>query len=176
MRSAVFVGLLAILSIATTVAVAAEPIPTGGFKFELVVELPGSPAEVYAAATGDISGWWDHSMAVNPVSLTIEARPGGHFLEVMDKEGGGVVHATVTQAQFGKMLRMVGPLGLAGHAIHMVTTWTLEPLGGERTKFVIEVHASGEIHEGWDAVIEKTWRHFIEGQLKGFLEARPRQG
>lgn len=176
MKTMSSIGLLLLLVSAVTPCPAAEPIPTGGFRFQFTVDLPGSPADVYEAATGDISAWWDHSMAENPISLTIEPRPGGRFLEIMDADGGGVVHATVTQAQVGQMIRMEGPMGLAGHAIHMVTTWTLEPLDEQSTQFTVEVHAAGEIHEGWDEVVEKTWRHFIGGQLKSYLEGGLPQG
>ena len=151
-------------------AVAAEPVPTGSFEFQFTVELPGTPEAVFDAATGDISGWWDHSMSENPVRLLIEPKPGGHFLEVMNEAGDGVIHATVTQVEKGKMLRMVGPMGLAGNAIYMVTTWTLAPREGNHTAFTVEVHAAGEVHEGWGDMVEKTWRHFIEGQLNNYLK------
>ncbi len=149
---------------------AVEPVPTGSFQFSFAVEIPATPNEVFDAATGDISAWWDHSMSEHPVELIIEPTPGGRFLEIMDSRGGGVVHARVTQVQYGKMLRLVGPLGLAGHAINMVTTWTLEPAGDQATKFTVEVHATGEMHEGWGEAVEETWRHFIEGRLLPYLE------
>lgn len=151
-------------------AAGVETVPTGSFRFQFTVALPGTPEEVFDAATGDISGWWDHSMSGDPVALEIQPKPGGHFLEIMDEDGGGVIHATVTQVQRGKMLRMEGPLGLAGHAITMVTTWTLAP-GENGTDLTVEVHATGEVHEGWGEVVEKTWRHFIEGRLLPYLEA-----
>lgn len=152
-----------------------EEVPTGSFRFEFTVAMPGSPEEVFDAATGDVSGWWDHSMSGDPIELTIEPRPGGHFLEIMDEQGGGVVHATVIQAQRGKLLRMHGPMGLAGFAVDMVTTWTLEENDAGGTDFHVEVHAAGEIYEDWGELVEKTWRHFIEGRLLPHLEAgRPR--
>lgn len=160
---------LCLLLAAPAVAVV-ETVPTGSFQFEFTVAMPGTPEEVFDAATGDISGWWDHSMSENPVSLEIQARPGGHFLEVMDKDGGGVIHATVAQVQRGKMLRMEGPMGLAGAAVTMVTTWTLAP-GDSGTDFTVEVHATGEVYEDWGEVVEKTWRHFIEGRLLPYLQA-----
>ena len=169
MKPALFLFILfSVLNTASAVP-AVEPVPTGSFQFQFTVEMPGKPGEVFGYATGDISPWWDHSMAEKPMSLNIDAKPGGHFLEVMDAAGNGVIHATVTQVVEGRMLRLVGPLGLAGHAIHMVSTWTLEE-SGENTLFTVEVHAAGEVHEGWGEVVEKTWRHFIEDQLKGYLE------
>ena len=157
-------------------AQAVEPVPTGSFAFTFETELPAPPATAWAAATGDITGWWDHSMSEAPHSMVIEPRPGGRFLEEFSADGDGVVHADVTYAKTGEMLRMVGPMGLAGCAIHMITTWTFA--AGESdgtTQMTVEVRATGEIHEGWDALVEKTWRHFIEERLAPFL-AGDREG
>ncbi len=149
----------------TMTATGGEAPLTGSFAFSFTTELPGQPDVMYDALTGDISGWWDHTMSGAPLRLEIEARPGGHFIEVFDDSGDGVIHATVIGAQRGKMLRLEGPLGLAGHAIHMVTTYQLEPMEGGRTRLTVQVHAAGEIHDGWAEVVEKTWRHFIEEQF-----------
>jgi hypothetical protein len=158
------------------VAVAAEAPPTGSFSFRIAADLPGSPDEMYDALTGDISGWWDHTMSEAPVSLVIEARPGGRFLEVFDESGDGVVHATVTYAHRGRMLRMVGPLGLAGHAVTMVTTYELAPLDQGKCRLTVTVHASGEVHPGWDAVVQRTWEHFIVDRFVPWVTAGKHRG
>ena len=149
----------------------AEAPPTGSFAFSFAVELPGPPVEMYDALTGDISGWWDHTMSDDPVALEIQARPGGHFLETFDASGDGVVHATVTYAKRGEKLRMVGPLGLAGHAVHMVTTYELEALDGDRSRLTVSVHASGEVHPGWDEIVLATWHHFIDDRFVPWVTA-----
>jgi len=154
-----------------TAADAADPPPTGSFAFSFAVDLPGPPDAMYDALTGDVSGWWDHSMSGAPLALVIEPRPGGRFLETFDDSGDGVVHATVTYAKRGEKLQMVGPLGLAGRAIHMVTTWELAPLDGERSRLAVTVHASGEIHPGWDTVVEATWHHFIDERFVPWVTA-----
>ena len=113
-------------------AVAQEPAPierpqVGAFAFEHSLMLPGSPEEIYDAATGDISGWWDHSLSGDPARFVLEPWPGGRFLETFE-EGStdGVIHATVTLARRGEVLRFEGPLGLAGHAIDGVYTYRFE--------------------------------------------------
>ena len=161
--------LLSLLMVAP--AQAADPPPTGFFTFSFVVELPGPVDEMYDALTGDISGWWDHTQSEAPLSLEIQAQPGGHFLEIFDETGDGVIHATVTYAQRGKKLRMVGPFGLAGHAIEMVTTYELEPLPEDRSRLTVTVHAAGEVHPGWDEIVEQTWRHFIEDRFLPWVTA-----
>jgi hypothetical protein len=142
-------------------ASAAEPLPTGAFSFSLSSTLPGSPHSIYDGLTGDISAWWDHSLSEQPLRLFIEPRPGGGFWEIFDPSGDGVRHAEVTLAERGALLRMEGPLGLTGHAIHMVTTYELEPVGTDSTRLTVRVHAAGEVQAGWPEIVEKTWRHFI---------------
>lgn len=145
------------------------------FEFSFTVELPASPAVVWNSATGNVGDWWDHSMSENPYKLVIEAWPGGQFREEFDEFGNGVIHADITYAKENEMLRMDGPMGLAGYAVHMVTTWTFVP--GEKdntTIMAIEVHAAGEIQDGWDAIVEKTWHHFIEDRLGAYLADDPK--
>lgn len=146
-----------------------ESVPTGAFAFTLEAELSASLDTVWDALTGDISDWWDHSMSGNPSKLFIEARPGGGFWEIFDDTGDGVRHAVVTHAQRDKILRMEGPLGLAGHAILMVTTYELEAQGQDTTLLRIGVHASGEVHAGWPEVVQQTWRHFLFERFVPYL-------
>jgi hypothetical protein len=163
-------SLVALLMLVTTGVMAAETVPTGSFAFSFEVALPGTCEEMYDALTGDISGWWDHSMSGDPWRLVIEPQPGGRFLELFDESGDGCVHATVTYAERGKLLRMVGPLGLAGHAIDMVTTWTLTP-AEQGCRLEVQVRAAGEVHEGWPGIVEQTWHHFIEDRFVPYVEA-----
>ena len=69
------------------------------FNFEMNFSYPGDPVFVYDHLTGDISDWWDHSFVENPLKLFIEARPGGGFYEIFDKQGKGARHATVIYAE-----------------------------------------------------------------------------
>jgi len=141
------------------------------FQFTIKAEIPGSPNEVFDTATGDISGWWDHTFAENPKALTVDPFPGGAFMEIFDDEGNGVRHAVVTAADRGKILRYEGPLGLAGNALFMVTTWTFAEMASNTTLVTIEVHASGEVEDGWAAVIEGVWEHFLNDGLKAYRQA-----
>jgi hypothetical protein len=144
--------------------------PCRTFSFTLSGDFRGYPGEVFDAVTGDISPWWDHTMSDSPWKLFVEPRVGGGFMEVFNEHGDGVRHAVVTGVETGKFLRYEGPLGLAGHALHMVTTWTfaVSPDQGYTTVFV-EVHGAGEVHEGWPEIIERTWRHFLFDRLQPFL-------
>ena len=140
------------------------------FSFDKEVILPGTPEEIFDAVTGDISGWWDHSMSENPVKFYIEPFPGGGFFEIFDEAGNGVLHATVIYADRGKLLRFDGPLGLSGTAIQFVTTYQFEAVGSDSTLFKVSVHASGEMSESIPEIVESVWEHFIFEQLEPYIK------
>jgi uncharacterized protein YndB with AHSA1/START domain len=141
------------------------------FSFEKQITLPGTPENIFDAVTGDISGWWDHHMSEHPKKLFIEPKPGGGFWEIFDDAGNGVLHARVTYSDRGKKLRFEGPLGLAGKAIQMVTTYEFQPVGNDSTLFKVSVHAAGEVEEEIPALVEKVWDHFIFERLKPYVES-----
>ncbi len=154
-----------------SVSSSADEITPAGFSFTVERTVPGTPREIYDALTGDISGWWDHSMSGDPARLYIEPRPGGGFYEVFDESGDGVRHAVVTAAERGVMLRFEGPLGLAGNAIHMVHTYELERVAESSTRLKVSVHAVGEVQEGWPAAVEGVWNHFINERFVPYVES-----
>ncbi len=168
---ACFTMLLAVAPV-TAVPVRAEvtPLETGGFRIHHTLTVPGSPASVYDAMTGDISSWWDHSFSGKPARFFIEPKPGGGFYEIFDDSGDGVLHATVTWAQRGKRLRFVGPLGLAGKALDMVVTWDYEA-AGDSTRITCTCNAAGQLEEGWPDLIDGAWHHFLFEGLKPWIEA-----
>ena len=143
----------------------------GAFSFTKEVKLPGTPEDIFEAATGDISGWWDHSVSKSPVEFYIEPVPGGGFWEYFDDKGNGVLHATVIAADRGKLLRFDGPLGLAGNAIQLVTTYTFEASGTDSTFMKISVHGAGEVDDATPAIVEKVWEHFIFERFKPYVES-----
>lgn len=151
-----------LLGVMPAVAQQATPeVSYGTFAFADTLRLAGTPREVYDGITGDVTGWWDHSFSQKPHRMYIEAKPGGGFYEIFSADGDGVLHATVTAAQRGVMLRFVGPLGLAGRAIDMVTTWTFAPAGEDSTDLMIAVHAAGEVRNELGATVRRVWHHFL---------------
>jgi uncharacterized protein YndB with AHSA1/START domain len=151
----------------------ADVLETGGFAFAFERTVPGSPYATFDALTGDISDWWDHSFSGNPYRLYIEPRPGGGFYEMFNESGDGIRHAVVTAAERGALLRFEGPLGLAGHAVHMVATYELAEVGleGTSTNLKVTVHAAGEIQDGWAETVEDVWHHFIDERFVPYVEA-----
>ncbi len=141
------------------------------FSFEKEVTLLGTPEQIFDAATGDISGWWDHSFSENPKKFYIEAKPGGGFWEIFDDEGNGVLHATVIYSKRPQIIRFDGPLGLSGRAVQIVTTYEFSKAGEDSTLMKVSVHGSGEMEEGMPAIVESVWAHFIFERFKPYIEA-----
>ena len=144
----------------------------GVFSFTKEVILPGTPNQIFSFATGDISGWWDHSFSENPKKFFIEPKPGGGFWEIFDDDGNGVLHATVIGVEKNKFLRMDGPLGLAGRALKMVMTYNFEAVGKDSTKFSVDVHASGEMDGSTGKIVSQVWDHFVFERFKPFVEGK----
>lgn len=143
----------------------------GGFSVKHQLTLPGTPEVIYDAITGDISGWWDHSVSENPLKFYIESKPGGGFYEIFNESGDGVKHATVILANRGKLLRFDGPLGLSGNALQMVHTYEFESVGSDSTLLKLTVNAAGQMKEGWPELVDKVWHHFLFEQFKPYIES-----
>jgi len=163
---------------ASTADLTAQSVETGAFAFTFERTVPGTRRETYDALTGDISGWWDHTLATTPYRLYIEPRPGGGFYEIFNESGDGVRHAVVTAAERGVLLRFEGPLGLAGNALFMVATYELAEVGNEgtSTNLKVTVHAAGEMQEGWAETVQGVWHHFIDERFVPYMEAGGRAG
>jgi uncharacterized protein YndB with AHSA1/START domain len=145
-----------------------KPLAVGGYSIELDVVLPAAPEAVYDAATGDISGWWDHSFSGHPKKLYIEAKPGGGFYEIFNDSGDGVLHATVNYAERGKMLRFTGPMGFSGRALDSVVTWTFNPQGSG-TRMHVTCNLVGQMSADEAKIVDQVWQHFIAERLKGYI-------
>jgi uncharacterized protein YndB with AHSA1/START domain len=147
-----------------------KELKSGAFQVQQEVTLPASPTEVYDAVTGDISGWWDHSLSQQPKKLYIEPKPGGGFWEIFNDSGDGVLHATVIYADRGKVLRFMGPLGFSGQAVQLVTTYEFlpDPAG---TKLRLTCNVSGQIQDGEDKIIDSVWHHFLYERLKPYIDS-----
>jgi hypothetical protein len=161
---------MAVLLAATSAFAEAKPVTVNAFSFTFPVMLPGTPTEIFDAATGDISGWWDHSFTKPPKALYIEPKVGGGFIEIFDDAGNGARHATVIVCDRPKMLRFDGPLGLSGTAVQMVHTYTFEAVG-DSTRFTVAVSGSGAIEAGVGAIVEGVWKHFLIERFKPYVEA-----
>lgn len=146
-------------------------LPTGSFRIDKEVVVPGTPEAAFDAFTGDLLPWWDHHFSPSPRSLTLDPHPGGAFLEIFDDAGNGVKHAEVIYADRGKTLRMRGPLGFSGKALDMVHEFTFTA-EGDSTRVKLVLRATGEFQEGWPAIVDSVWEHFLVERYKAWIEGR----
>jgi len=70
---------------------------------------------------------------------------------------------------------MDGPLGLAGKAMHMVSTYHFLKVGSDSTELKVEVHLAGEIDTKLAKVVKKVWHHFIIEQFTPYVKAGKRE-
>ena len=162
--------LLATLLAVSTAQAEVVKLESGAWRVEHEIVVTGSPEVVYDAFTGDVSGWWDHTMSENPKSLVIEAKPGGQFLEIFDDSGDGAEHARVIYAKRGELLRMRGPLGLSGFAIDMVYSISFAA-DGEQTRVKLDLKGAGEFDQTWAEAVDGVWHHFLVERFQAYVEA-----
>jgi hypothetical protein len=129
--------------------------------------VPGGPEDTFDAFV-DVDAWWDHRFSESPAQFHVEPRPGGGFFEIFDDGGNGVRHATVIVADRGKLLRMEGPLGMSGYALHMVYTLEFEGLE-DSTRVRLDVRGAGELDPAWPGVIQGVWHHFLAERFLPFM-------
>lgn len=143
-----------------------------GFRSMVFIDINAPREEVWDAATGDVSPWWDHSFALEPAELHIEAEFGGRFYERLEAgSSDGALHATVIYVDAPQSLRLHGPLGLSGRSVDLVSSWTLTELTDTSTRFTVELSMHGEIDEDLARTVRQVWQHFIGTRLKPYVEA-----
>lgn len=169
MRRCLFCFLLLLLALPARAEIV--ELETGGFEIVHETVVPGTPDAVYDEFTGDVSGWWDHTMSDQPARLVIDARPGGHFYEHFDESGeNGAIHATVIYAERGKKLVYRGPLGFNGHPLELVVTWELSPVSADRTRVKVTCRGEGELQEGWAESVDDVWHHWLVERFRPWME------
>ena len=150
-----------------------EPFEPQGFRDSRSFEINAPRDEVFAAATGDVSPWWDHRFTPDPAELVIEPVFGGRFYErFTDGADDGALHATVIYVDAPEALRLDGPFGLSGRAVTKLVSWRLEEAGdGAATVFHVDIALSGEVDAALAGVVSDVWRHFIGARLTPYVEA-----
>ena len=150
-----------------------EPFEVQGFNTTITVEIDAPRDVVFEAATGDVTGWWDHSFWPDPAEMVIEPQIGGRFYERFETgSDNGTLHARVIFVRAPEQLRLHGPLGLSGRAVDLVTSWTLtEGETPDTTLVRIDLAMMGDIDAELADVVRSVWVHFIEARLKTYVEA-----
>jgi uncharacterized protein YndB with AHSA1/START domain len=144
-----------------------------GFVVRNTATINASPANVYAALTDRVGGWWDpsHTFSHDARNLSLDARPGGCFCERLP-DGGGVQHMRVVYASPGKLLRLTGAIGpLQEAALTATMTWNLQQRGAATT--VELIYTVGGFRAGGFRDIPTVVDGVLRGQLarlKAFVE------
>ena len=124
-RAALILALLASPSSAEVVT------SDAGFVSTNSATVAAPPAEVWAALIAPARYWNpQHSYSGQAASMTLEARAGGCFCEVL-ADGGSVEHMRVVMVMPRRTLRLAGGLGpLQGEGLAGSLTWQLEAAEG----------------------------------------------
>ncbi len=115
MKPSLRAAMLLITALAPFVGDARAAVATAtadGFTLVIEVDVKAPPALAYRELTVGPAAWWDpeHTYSGKSERLTLDARAGGCFCELMDG-GASVSHGTVIYADPGQMLRLSSALG-----------------------------------------------------------------
>lgn len=171
--SALRAVMILVLTGVSAIRSTADVTPAAGSAFVVKnqVTLPCTPLAAFDAFTGDVTPWWDHSFSAKPYRMYIEPKPGGGFVELFDTAGNGALHSTVITVQRGKLLRLEGPLGLAGMAVLNVTTCTFDSSGSDSCRVTVEAHMSGEVDQKLASIVDGVWRHFLIERFAPYIRS-----
>lgn len=131
-----------------------------------------APAEkVFAALTGDLSGWWGFPFLINPEDasgVTIEPELGGKFYESW-RDGGGVILGTVSRLKKNRRLVLQGYMSLPGPLCGIID-FELVPVSESVT--IVKLHHSAFGTFDWQANrhYEPGWKHLLGTRLKAYVE------
>lgn len=82
-----------------------------GFAVRNVTQIAAHPSRVYNTAVSLVGRWWNpaHTFSKNAANLSLDARPGGCFCELLPN--GGATHLMVVYVVAQKEIRFSGALG-----------------------------------------------------------------
>lgn len=168
MRAATVIALATLGSAVNAAVVDTAP---NGFDIQQVVHIAAPPDAVYAALI--VPGkWWnsEHTFSGSAANLRLEARGGGCFCESWPD--GSVQHATVVDAETGKILRLRGALGpFQGQGVASALTFSLKA-AGDGTDLTLENSVGGYMKGGfgkWPAAADGMLGEQL-ARLKKFIE------
>jgi uncharacterized protein YndB with AHSA1/START domain len=132
---------------------AAAQASSSGFAVKHDVDIDAPPSEVYRSLIQQVGEWWNpqHTYSGDSRNLSIDARPGGCFCEMLPA-GGGVEHLRVVYLEPDKMLRLSGGLGpLQASGVVGSLSWSLTNAGSSTTVEVTYV-VGGYMEGGFERI------------------------
>lgn len=175
MRAWAPAGALALAALPSLAHADVVALSDNGFVVRHSVEVDVVPAGVWARLVSPAS-WWnsEHTFSGDAANLTLDARAGGCFCEVLpardgaNEPRGGVEHMRVVYVEADRALRMSGGLGpLQSEGVGAALTMTLKPLDGGGTRVVWEYvvggylrYKTGQIAPAVDKVLGEQMARF----------------
>lgn len=144
--------MMALLALPSQAAAEVVGVQDSGFSIKIGVDVAAAPAAVFKVLTEQVGAWWSssHSFSGKASNLSIEAKPGGCFCEVLPN--GGVRHMTVTHVMAPGTLVLNGGLGPLGTmAVTGAMEWTLEARG-TGTHLQVVYNVGGYVPGGLEAI------------------------
>jgi hypothetical protein len=153
-----------------------------GFVVQFSATVPASGEKVWDELINP-ADWWDsdHTFSGDAANLSLEAKPGGCFCEILPGENGGpprggIEHMRVVQVEKPRWLRMSGALGpLQNEALVGTLTFQLKPAEGGGTQIILEYVVGGFMRAPVEAVsmsVDKVLGQQVE-RLAKKLGANP---
>jgi hypothetical protein len=149
-------------------------VEANGFVVRHVAQVSATPEETWAVLVKP-SVWWDsdHTWSGDAANLTLDARAGGCFCEVLPNESspkatprGSVEHMRVIYVERGRALRMSGALGpLQSDAAIGTLTVQLKPDGKGGTQVLLEYVVGGFTRTPFEKLAPA-----VDGMLGGQLQ------
>ena len=167
-----FLAAVVALAMSLPASGAVEDVASNGFTIVETADIAAPPDRVYETMLAP-SRWWssEHTYSQNAANLTLDARAGGCWCEMLPG-GGSVQHMTVVNVIPGKLLRLRGALGpLQGLAVDGAVTFSLHALGSN-TQLMLTYAVGGYAKQGFGEPAKAV--DFVLGQqtdrLKRFIE------
>ena len=136
------------------------------------IEIAGTPAEVFAALTKDIGGWWGRPfVTARATSLALDPRLGGLFVERW--ENGGQVIASVTGWAQDEHLAMTGSFHM-GLGVGVAVFDLAESAAGTLLRF--SFRALGVVDAQVAGAMSRAFAELVGARLKGLVETGTRLG
>ncbi len=140
----------------------------GFINIEMDIRIKASPERVFDAITSEIDKWWAYRVCKGGAPMTLDATPGGLFVE-SDGKGNGLVWGRVLQIDRPNIIRIEEPMGnmplpRSGAHIYKLTA------DGDHTIVKLTCQQMGQLSDNDKACLESGWKELIETHLRKWIE------
>jgi DNA-binding transcriptional ArsR family regulator/uncharacterized protein YndB with AHSA1/START domain len=150
-------------------AMSAETLESAGtsVQIEQEITIAAPRSKVFDALINRMDEWWAFRVAGEGTTVTLDARPGGQFLETRGDDGHGEYWGTVQAIRENELLRIEGPMGTTTPMIG-VHSYKLEDADGG-TLVKLSHRGFGELIPEWRDNYSHGWQYLIGVCLNGLV-------